>query len=251
MKPEKIILTINGKELDRTHGLDWYDYGARNYDATLPMWDRMDSLCEKYMIKFLFLLLCFFSLASCVEVCPFNDTEMKWMSVYEEKDTVLFRCENDIDTMIVNEVYLNKGDDYTFFDHFNLKKHNWIEVSQIYGGSGFYKSCFIHDGIRDTSFRFDMYKTDNKVLAISFDIGECSVHFDSIPALRKYEMDNCVYNNCIVLNKENSDFHEFGQTGLLPYIGFSEIVWDMNSGLLCYSMKDGRFFKIYRKEQHR
>ena len=38
----------NGKELDRTHGLDWYDYGARNYDAFLPMFTSIDPLCEKY-----------------------------------------------------------------------------------------------------------------------------------------------------------------------------------------------------------
>ena len=38
----------NGKELDRTHGLDWYDYGARNYDAFLPMFTSLDPLCEKY-----------------------------------------------------------------------------------------------------------------------------------------------------------------------------------------------------------
>jgi len=38
----------NGKELDRMHGLDWYDYGARNYDAQILTWDRMDPLCEKY-----------------------------------------------------------------------------------------------------------------------------------------------------------------------------------------------------------
>ena len=37
-----------GKELDRTHGLDWYDYGARNYDAFLPMFTSIDPLCEKY-----------------------------------------------------------------------------------------------------------------------------------------------------------------------------------------------------------
>ena len=38
----------NGKELDRTHGLDWYDYGARNYDATLCQFTTIDPLCEKY-----------------------------------------------------------------------------------------------------------------------------------------------------------------------------------------------------------
>ena len=38
----------NGKELDRMHGLDTYDYGARQYDPVLCRWDRMDPLCEKY-----------------------------------------------------------------------------------------------------------------------------------------------------------------------------------------------------------
>lgn len=38
----------NGKELDRMHGLDWYDYGARNYDAAIGSWPTVDPLCEKY-----------------------------------------------------------------------------------------------------------------------------------------------------------------------------------------------------------
>ena len=38
----------NGKELDRTNGLNWYGYGARNYDAAIVRWDGMDKLCEKY-----------------------------------------------------------------------------------------------------------------------------------------------------------------------------------------------------------
>jgi RHS repeat-associated protein len=38
----------NGKELDRMHGLDTYDYGARQYDPILARWDRIDPLCEKY-----------------------------------------------------------------------------------------------------------------------------------------------------------------------------------------------------------
>ncbi len=38
----------NGKELDRTHGLDWYDYGARMYDPALARWMVPDPMAEKY-----------------------------------------------------------------------------------------------------------------------------------------------------------------------------------------------------------
>ena len=37
----------NGKELDRVHGLDLYDYGARNYDAIIGNWTTMDPLAER------------------------------------------------------------------------------------------------------------------------------------------------------------------------------------------------------------
>lgn len=37
-----------GKEFDHTSGLDWYDHGARMYDAAKGSWDRMDYFCEKY-----------------------------------------------------------------------------------------------------------------------------------------------------------------------------------------------------------
>ena len=38
----------NGKELDRMHGLNWYDYGARHFDAAIASWPTMDPLAEKY-----------------------------------------------------------------------------------------------------------------------------------------------------------------------------------------------------------
>ena len=38
----------NGKELNTKKGLNWYDYGARHYDATLGRWFVVDPLAEKY-----------------------------------------------------------------------------------------------------------------------------------------------------------------------------------------------------------
>ena len=43
MQPYK----YNGKELDTKKGLNWYDYGARHYDATLGRWFSVDPLAEK------------------------------------------------------------------------------------------------------------------------------------------------------------------------------------------------------------
>jgi RHS repeat-associated protein len=38
----------NGKEMDRMHGLNMYDYGARWYDPALATWTTVDPLAEKY-----------------------------------------------------------------------------------------------------------------------------------------------------------------------------------------------------------
>jgi RHS repeat-associated protein len=39
---------FEGKELDRTFGLDYYDIHARQYFAMMPSWDRIDSKAEDY-----------------------------------------------------------------------------------------------------------------------------------------------------------------------------------------------------------
>ena len=38
----------NGKEFDMMHGLNTYDYGARQYNPIVPTWDRIDPLCENF-----------------------------------------------------------------------------------------------------------------------------------------------------------------------------------------------------------
>ena len=44
--PDQQDHKYNGKEFDTTHGLNTYDYGARQYCSLFGRWDRMDQLCE-------------------------------------------------------------------------------------------------------------------------------------------------------------------------------------------------------------
>lgn len=39
---------FGGKELDRMHGLGWYDFGSRFLRSDVPGWTGIDPLCEKY-----------------------------------------------------------------------------------------------------------------------------------------------------------------------------------------------------------
>ena len=42
----------NGKEQDLMHGLNTYDYGARQYDPVTVMWNGMDLLVPPYFYLF-------------------------------------------------------------------------------------------------------------------------------------------------------------------------------------------------------
>ena len=41
------LYKYNGKELERMHGLDWYDYGARHLSADIGRFNTMDPMAEK------------------------------------------------------------------------------------------------------------------------------------------------------------------------------------------------------------
>lgn len=47
-RPSMQPYRYNGKELDMMHGLNTYDYGARQYNSVIGAWDRTDPMAEKY-----------------------------------------------------------------------------------------------------------------------------------------------------------------------------------------------------------
>ncbi|BFP42647.1 hypothetical protein FGF1_34920 [Flavobacteriaceae bacterium GF1] len=48
---ENNYMTYSGKELDESLGLNWLDFGFRNYDASIGRWMSIDPLAEKYYDK--------------------------------------------------------------------------------------------------------------------------------------------------------------------------------------------------------
>ena len=108
----------NGKEFDRMHGLDLFDYGARHYDAAIGRWHTVDPLAEKY-----------YSISPYVYVANnpvrFIDPDGRdWFEFQNENGSkaVLWQ-EGNAKTITINEqVYNNIGTTY-------LAQYNWGAIS--------------------------------------------------------------------------------------------------------------------------
>jgi len=98
----------NGKELDRMHGLDLYDYGARHYDAALGKWQTVDPLAEKY-----------YSISPYVYVANnpvrFIDPDGRdWYSIHNKEEQIEYKysqdihSQKDLDKLQVGGKYLGK-----------------------------------------------------------------------------------------------------------------------------------------------
>lgn len=134
--PETQKYKYNGKEFDRYHGLDMYDYGARFYDPGICRFTTMDPMCEKY-----------YHLSPYI-YCgnnPMNAIDMKG-------DTIIYIHDN------TQYYYMMKGDASGFYDKQGnmLKNQNAYELSsalqEIQSGEMGYKLVnFLSNSTRNIS----------------------------------------------------------------------------------------------------
>lgn len=108
----------NGKELDRMHGLDWYDFGARWMDAALGRWHSMDRMCEKYYD---------ISPYAFCKNNPINNIDINGDSIYFDMPAI----EHGAITGYTRYTYGKYGDTYGFGRNGELYQGNNTTISSI------------------------------------------------------------------------------------------------------------------------
>ena len=111
----------NGKEFDQMHGLNTYDYGARQYNPVTGRWDRVDQLAEKNYP---------FSPYSYCAGDPVNKIDPDERDdYYTSNGQFLFRDEKETDIIII------RNQDRQFFFrplcHFSLQNYAFSSIFQL------------------------------------------------------------------------------------------------------------------------
>lgn len=131
----------NDKELDTKLGLNWYDYGARHYDAALGRWHVADPLAEKYYGT---------SLYAYCENNPvsFVDMDGRKKVIYNADGTYKETTHNNWfhNTFMGRQEYVDNGNDQVRLSEEEFWK--WQETGQ-------YGSIESTDDVTDLEFKMD------------------------------------------------------------------------------------------------
>lgn len=195
-------------------------------------------------------MLQFFVVACYRVMYHFDDKDLKWMSPYEEGDTILFRSGEDIDTMIVelkknNDTHCpiveNENFDYSFSAIGELKAnvyHN--EVSQFlelrivkYGSDNLHVVCEFAErkGLFVTKRR---YVEPNYYVMLTF---------------YRANVNDVLYEDLIILDDRNSEIYNSSNPDTY-YVDY--FYWSKSKGLVKYKYKDtdsdkGGTYTFYKK----
>ena len=164
----------------------------------------------------------------------FSDSDLEWLSPYEQGDTVLFSSSEGMDTMIVEE----------------KKKHDYYlpfmanEASTEMHALGCIRNEILHNG----SF------VDNKLIIVKenanslrvdylFDFRGYSQYDDALKgfSFRKVQILGITYDDAIIIDDKNSVLNVKGD------IASEYFIWSKSQGLLKYKYLNGEVYTFYKK----
>ena len=186
------------------------------------------------MKKYVFLFLGCLSLSSCfyIAMYHFDSDDRVWLSPYEQGDTILFKSPEDIDTVIIKEIFVK--------DRYNpLMENEAHQVMEAYGYT--LLEVFHHGqiltgsiGIRNKGFhRLRLF------VAFADRIVECD---ESELSLKEETVGGKTYPDA------------FSGEGKPPKAPISKnravakhFIWSKSQGLLQYTYKGGETYTLYKK----
>ena len=178
----------NGKELDRMHGLDWYDYGARMYDAAIGYWNGVDAMSDKNI-----------SIGQ-YTYChdnPINKFDLDGNDDYFSKyGTFLYSQGNGAN------IFIQQGKSFALFQRFNLRSWNNLKVAARIVGhyariAGVKYSQ--NGGVGNVGIS-TLHHTDSQGIILAKTVGQ-----DILIKMKNGKLNETMYN---IFNLENTIWHE-------------------------------------------
>ena len=178
----------NGKELDRMHGLDWYDYGARMYDAAIGYWNGVDAMSDKNI-----------SIGQ-YTYChdnPINKFDLDGNDDYFSKyGTFLYSQGNGAN------IFIQQGKSFALFQRFNLCSWNNLKVAARIVGhyariAGVKYSQ--NGGVGNVGIS-TLHHTDSQGIILAKTVGQ-----DILIKMKNGKLNETMYN---IFNLENTIWHE-------------------------------------------
>lgn len=171
---------------------------------------------------------------SCVytEMHHFEEDDIKWLSVYNEEDSVLFTSSDGryTDTLVVKQK--GKYDTYLPFMR--------NEVSSRMEAYGYLDCKLIHANIKlYTSIK--KVKDDVLEVSFSFDKMHLKTELGSNPILNSVEINNVLYDDVLILN-DSTSFVINSYSAICEYV-----IWSKSRGLLQYKYINGDVYTLSGK----
>jgi len=162
----------------------------------------------------------------------FSNSDLEWLSPYEQGDTVLFSSSEGMDTMTVEMIKVR--DDYLPF----MANEG---ISEMHATGRI--TCHIHHRGNLLENDIAILKNAHDVLRVCFSFEHRGVIFNTKnePRLYKVKVNGATYENAIKIDDSNSEIIFISPNNCEYFI------WSKSKGLLQYKYLNGDVYTFYKK----